>query len=252
MLEAKPGAPARARHTVVPVLAIVVTSFVGLYVTGSGDLPDGDGSTAVSWAIIVSLLAGAMLYRAQGNLTVNETTDLFMRGVGGLFPIVLLLLLAFVMGDTCQALGTSLYIAGVTDAVVSPWVLPAAIFLVSCVVSFSTGTSWGTWAIMFPIAIPMMELSGLHPVSPSAPCSEAPSSAITARRSRTPPSLLDGGGDGPHRPRAHPASLRSVGRRSEPVVVRDPGRDSGSSGLSPARFTPRPESADGPVPAAPR
>jgi Na+/H+ antiporter NhaC len=93
----------------------------------------------------------------------SEITDLLMRGVGGLSPIVILLLLAFVIGDTCRDLGTGLYIARVAQSGLPPSVVPAVLFLVSCVISFSTGTSWGTWAIMFPIAVPMIALIGLHP-----------------------------------------------------------------------------------------
>jgi len=162
MLEAKPGVPARARNMVVPVLVILVTVFAGLYVTGGGAVMNGDGSTAVFWAIVVSLLVAAIGYRAQKILTVNELTDLFMRGVGGLFPIVLLLMLAFVIGDTCQTIGTGLYIARLADAGAPAFVLPAVLFLVSAVMSFATGPSWGTWAIMFPIAVPMITLSGLN------------------------------------------------------------------------------------------
>lgn len=163
MIDAKDGVPALARNMVVPVLVIVVTVFVGLYITGEGSVIAGDGSTAVFWAIIASLLVAGIGYRVQKILTLNELTDLFMRGVGGLFPIVLLLMLAFVIGDTCAELGTGAYIAQVANAGLPPFVLPAMIFVVSAVMSFSTGTSWGTWAIMFPIAIPMIALSGLHP-----------------------------------------------------------------------------------------
>ncbi len=163
MIDAKDGVPALARNMVVPVIVIVVTVFVGLYITGEGSVIAGDGSTAVFWAIIASLLVAGIGYRVQKILTLNELTDLFMRGVGGLFPIVLLLMLAFVIGDTCAELGTGAYIAQVANAGLPPFVLPAMIFVVSAVMSFSTGTSWGTWAIMFPIAIPMIALSGLHP-----------------------------------------------------------------------------------------
>ena len=163
MIDAKQGLPALARNMVVPVLVIVVTVFVGLYITGNGSVISGDGSTAVFWAIIASLLVAGIGYRVQKILTVSELTDLFMRGVGGLFPIVLLLMLAFVIGDTCAELGTGVYIAQVANAGLPAFVLPAMIFVVSAVMSFSTGTSWGTWAIMFPIAIPMITLSGLHP-----------------------------------------------------------------------------------------
>ena len=163
MLEAKPGVPLRALNMVVPIATIVVTVLGVLFITGDGSVMSGDGTTSVFWGVGVSLAVAALVYRGQGILKVTELTDLFMRGVGGLIPIVILLLLAFVIGDTCRGLGTGLYIAQAAQSGLSPGVIPAALFLVSCAISFSTGTSWGTWAIMFPIAVPMIHLIGLHP-----------------------------------------------------------------------------------------
>lgn len=163
MLEAKKGVMPRAINMLLPVGAILVTVFSVLFITGDGDLMQGDGSASVFWAIVMSLLVAAIAYRLQGILTIGELTDLFMRGVGGLFPIVVLLILAFVIGDTCQALGTGLYIAQAAKGGIPPSLLPAVLFVISCVIAFATGTSWGTWAIMFPIALPMVELIGLHP-----------------------------------------------------------------------------------------
>ena len=163
MLETKVGVTPRASHMVVPVLAIVLTVLIVLFATGDGNPMRGDGTTSVFWAVIVSILTAAALYLARGVLALSELTECFMKGVGGLIPIVILLMLAFVLGDTCQQMGTGPYIAGAAEAGLPASVLPAALFLVSCLISFATGTSWGTWAIMFPIAIPMIELSGLHP-----------------------------------------------------------------------------------------
>ncbi len=106
---------------------------------------------------------GAVSYWAQGILSLQEITDAFMRGVGGLIPIVVLLLLAFVIGDTCRSLGTGTYVAQIARANLLPGLIPAGLFVVSAFTSFATGTSWGTWAIMMPIGVPMVELIGLHP-----------------------------------------------------------------------------------------
>ncbi len=163
MLEVKEGVRPKAVNMLVPVATLVATTLTVLTITGNGDPMSGDGTTSVFWGVIASLVVGAALYLRQGILGVGEITDLFMKGVGGLIPIVILLLLAFVIGDTCRDLGTGLYIARAARAGLSPSLVPAALFLVSCVISFSTGTSWGTWAIMFPIAVPMIGLIGLHP-----------------------------------------------------------------------------------------
>ncbi len=163
MLESKPGVPARAANMVIPVVTIIVTVLTALFVTGDGNIMNGDGATSVFWAVTVGLTAAAVGYRAQGIMTLSEITDMFMKGVGGLVPIVILLVLAFVIGDTTRALGTGDYVAQAAEAGLSPVVIPAALFALSAVTSFSTGTSWGTWAIMMPIAIPMIGIIGLHP-----------------------------------------------------------------------------------------
>ena len=161
-LDSKPGIPKRPINMVLPVLTIVATVLVALFVTGDGNLMNGDGSTSVFWAVASGLAMGALAYRVQGIMSLNEITDMFMKGVGGLMPIVILLLLAFVIGDTCRMLGTGEYVARAAQAGLAPGLIPATLFLVSAVTSFSTGTSWGTWAIMMPIALPMVGLMDLH------------------------------------------------------------------------------------------
>jgi Na+/H+ antiporter NhaC len=69
---------------------------------------------------------------------------------------------AFALGATCLELGTGRYAAGLAEDILSPAVVPAVLFLLSGFIAFSTGTSWGTFAIMSPIAVPLAELLGLH------------------------------------------------------------------------------------------
>ncbi|MAG72517.1 MAG: sodium:solute symporter [Acidobacteria bacterium] len=161
MLEPKPDVPARAINMILPVLAIIVSVLIALIMTGDGNMMNGDGSLSVFWAVAVALLLAGVSYGAQRIMTLGEVTDMFMRGVGGMVPIMVLLMLAFVMGDTCRALGTGPFVAGAAEAGVPRGVIPAALFLVGAATSFSTGTSWGTWAIMFPVAMPMVEVIGL-------------------------------------------------------------------------------------------
>ena len=162
MLEPKSGVPLRSINMVLPVVTIVVTVLAALYITGHGNVMNGDGATSAFWAIACGLTVGALIYRAQGILTLTEITDLFMKGVGGMIPIVLLLLFAYVIGDTCRAIGTGDYVARAVEGGIPAAVIPAAVFVVSAITSFSTGTSWGTWAIMMPIALPMVDIIGLH------------------------------------------------------------------------------------------
>ena len=82
-----------------------------------------------------------------------------------MIPVVTLLVLAFALGNIIRELGTGVYIAGIISNVVNIKIATVGLFIISCVMAFSTGTSWGTFAVMVPIAIPMgMELNGDIPM----------------------------------------------------------------------------------------
>jgi tetracycline resistance efflux pump len=163
MMQEKEGVPLRPLNMLIPVVVMVISMPIVLFITGGGNLMDGSGSVAVLWAVILGLLAGAVAYLIQGILNIKEITDIFMKGVGGLIPVAALMMLAFAIGDTCEALGTGPFVAQAAEASLPPGVIPAILFVISCFIAFSTGTSWGTFAIMVPIAVPMIRIIGLHP-----------------------------------------------------------------------------------------
>jgi len=163
MMEAKKGVKPRALNMVLPVAAMVVMMPIVLLITGHGNLKEGSGSTSVLWSVIISLFVGAVAYRTQRLMTTKEITDIFMKGVSGLIPLASLMILAFAIGDTCDALGTGSFVAQAAKSTLPQSIIPALIFILSCFIAFSTGTSWGTFAIMIPIAVPMINLIGLHP-----------------------------------------------------------------------------------------
>jgi Na+/H+ antiporter NhaC len=163
MTPQKEGVTPRAINMVLPIVAMLITVPIVLWVTGDGDLMAGTGSKAVLWGVIVGLLVGAALYKAQGIFTVAESTELVIKGIQGLVPLVIVLSLAFTIGATTRALGTGVFVAQAAQATLPTAVVPAIVFLLGCFIAFSTGTSWGTFAIMIPIVIPMIELLGLHP-----------------------------------------------------------------------------------------
>lgn len=160
---AKEGVTPRAWNMVAPILTMVAMVPVVLYLTGAGDLREGSGSTAVLWGVITGLLLAGVMYRAQGIMRTKELTESVLEGIRGLIPLVITLLLAFAIGATTTALGTGEYLAQAAQAAIHPGFVPALVFLLACFMAFSTGTSWGTFAIMIPIVIPMVETLGLHP-----------------------------------------------------------------------------------------
>jgi Na+/H+ antiporter NhaC len=163
MAPAMDGVPKRAVNMLLPIVVMVTTVPVVLWLTGAGNIMEGSGSRAVLWGVIVGLMTGAVLYKSQGIMTIAELSDNIIKGIQGLIPLVIVLSLAFAIGATTRALGTGVFVAQAAQATVHPGFVPAIVFLLACFIAFSTGTSWGTFAIMIPIVIPMVELIGLHP-----------------------------------------------------------------------------------------
>jgi len=74
--------------------------------------------------------------------------------------LVIILALAFGIGETCRTLGTGVYTASLLSRGLPPFFVPALLFLTACFISFATGTSWGTFAILIPIGVPLVSAIG--------------------------------------------------------------------------------------------
>jgi Na+/H+ antiporter NhaC len=119
---------------------------------------NGSGSSSVLYSVLASIFVAMVLYRAQGIMKTKEMVDLVLKGISELMPLALLMMLAFAISDACNQLGTGQFIANWSKDWLSPQFLPAIVFLISSFIAFSTGTSWGTFAIMLAISIPMAEI----------------------------------------------------------------------------------------------
>lgn len=168
----KEGIAPRSRNMILPILVMVVMMPLILAFTGWQSMLEthsnapfftrlfyaigqGSGSTAVLAAVLTALLFSMILYRAQGIFKTGEMMDLILKGVAGLVPLALLMMLAFAIGNVCKLLGAGSFVAEIASGVIAPGLVPLIIFLAACFIAFSTGTSWGTFAIMIPIAVPL-------------------------------------------------------------------------------------------------
>ncbi len=169
-----PNIPHRARNMVVPIAIMVLMMPLMLTYTGweramtdmaeatflqkiSYAIGNGSGSTSVLVGVILALLIAMFYYRIQGIMKMNEMVDLTIKGISGLMPLALLMLFAFAIGSVCKQLGTGVYVASIASETLPSGIVPFLIFVLSCFIAFSTGTSWGTFAIMIPIAVPLAE-----------------------------------------------------------------------------------------------
>ncbi len=146
--------PPRAWNMVAPLAVMVLFMPLGLWVTGDGKMMSGSGTTSVLWAVMAGLAAAWLMLLAQKAYSVDELTKIALKGAGGLVPLALIMLLAIALGAMTRELGTGVYVASVTSGVLPPYLFLPLVFLVASVIAFATGTSWGTFAIMLPIAVP--------------------------------------------------------------------------------------------------
>lgn len=171
-VETKTGVTPKSKNMIMPVLVMVILMPVMLSYTGWGaamaERPDtsffskaffaitkGDGSTSVLVAVLASILYTMISYRAQRIMGIKEMIDLVLKGIAGMVPLALLMMMAFAIGTVCKQMETGQFVADITQDYLSPSLVPALVFVISCFIAFSTGTSWGTFAIMIAIAVPM-------------------------------------------------------------------------------------------------
>ena len=114
-----------------------------------------DAAASLIYGSFISLLSGIILYRARKSVTVTDSMAAMVVGMKSMFVAVCLLIMAWTIGGVCEALGTGAYLGSLIGSSIPGSVIPVLIFLFSCFTAFSTGASWGTFAIMMPIAIPL-------------------------------------------------------------------------------------------------
>ena len=108
--------------------------------------------TMEAFTLVVILMSISMMI--QG-IPFKEVMDTLTNGIKGALPAVILLALAYSVNGLSKTMGTANFIISATQGLLTPHLLPAVIFIISAVMAFATGSSWGTFAICMPIALPM-------------------------------------------------------------------------------------------------
>lgn len=173
-LDTKEGIMPRGLNMLLPIGAMVITMPIALFITGGGHIGNlftpgylfevfskASGSNSVLWAVITGIIVAAGLYLYQGILNMHEIIDLIFKGVGGLIPLAALMMLAFALGDLSHHMGTGHFVALIAKENIPRALLPMVAFIVSAVIGFATGTSWGTFAIMIPIGVALASETGI-------------------------------------------------------------------------------------------
>lgn len=119
------------------------------------------GSAKVLESFMAAVFYQAAVLLAQRAFNIREMMQTAVKGIKSVMWAVLILALAYCINSISKTLGTSAYVIGLVESWITPSSLFVLTFIVSAFMSFFTGTSWGVYAIMTPIVMPLaFELSG--------------------------------------------------------------------------------------------
>ena len=161
------GKPQRAFNAYIPVLVMVLGVVVGLYVTGlegSAELAEptlkdiignANSYTALMWASLTSMMTAAILSLSQRILNLEEVVNAWFHGVSSMLMAMIILILAWSLGEVTDTLQTAQFLTGVLGDSLPTFVLPALVFILAALTAFATGSSWGAMGILFPLAMPL-------------------------------------------------------------------------------------------------
>ncbi|MEM7449372.1 MAG: Na+/H+ antiporter NhaC family protein [Myxococcota bacterium] len=153
----------RVSLALAPVMVVMLTAAVSMYVTGlesAGQeaslreiLGQANSYSSLLWAALLG--SGTSIIFALRVLSFRATMDAWLSGVRSMTLACVILVLAWSLGAVCRELHTAYYLVESLSGIVSVKLLPALVFVIGAGVSFATGTSWGTMAILFPVVVPM-------------------------------------------------------------------------------------------------
>lgn len=156
-------APSHPSFMLVPLITLVGSMLGFMLMTGNGRLVGGSGSQSVLYATTLACLVAYCMMLLSKRFTHQKLVDIGFKGMSELLPLVTIVLLSLALGSSLKLLGTGTFIASIVNDSLPLVLIPALLFLAGALISFTTGTSWGTFAILIPIGMPMVELLGLPP-----------------------------------------------------------------------------------------
>ena len=150
---------------VLPVLVLVgccVGSMVYVgYQNGGTDLITAFANTSAFDALplgsLVALIFTMIFFMVRRAMSFTELMDCLPNGFKQMVPAILILCLAWTIGDVTKGLGAPEFVAGIVKNLSGSLyaLLPAVVFIIAAFLGFATGTSWGTFSILLPIVIPV-------------------------------------------------------------------------------------------------
>ncbi len=160
-----PSAKGKVIDLVLPVVVLIISCVLSLlYVGGfwsgnasiTGAFGDTDATVGLPMGGIIALVITIIYYAIRGTVSFKESMERIPAGFNAMVPAILILLFATSLKNiTNDVLGIGVFVDNAMTAAAPGLAnfLPAVIFLVACVLAFSTGTSWGTFGILIPIVV---------------------------------------------------------------------------------------------------
>lgn len=172
---AEESIPKRWQNAFIPIAVVITTVSAGLVYTGYRSLAGSGSSLAglgtlrrisliignadsfavLMWASFFGSITAIILAISQHLLSLQQALEAWVRGIRSMVMAAIILTCAWAIGTICQELFTADYVIHLTRTFLSPHWLPLVTFVTAAIVAFATGTSWGTMAILMPIAIPL-------------------------------------------------------------------------------------------------
>ncbi|MFA8433696.1 MAG: Na+/H+ antiporter NhaC family protein [Marinifilaceae bacterium] len=164
--------PTRWYNAAIPVLIVILGTFAGLIYTGwnaetwhndaipfstklSQIIGASDSYLALLWSSLSAVLVAVALTLSQRLLDLKHTVESLISGFKTMLTAILILVLAWALADITKDMHTADFISrGLIATEVSPYLLPTFTFILSALIAFSTGSSWGTMAILYPLILP--------------------------------------------------------------------------------------------------
>ena len=170
------GIAHRWYNAVIPIAAVLIATLGGVFWLGHlptldpGTSPVGevfswqawqsafsnaDAALVLFWSSVLGSAVAMGLSLAQRLLSVGEAVKSWLQTVPSMWLAVAVLLLAWSIRTVCDDLGTSIYLVGLLEGLITLTMIPLITFLLAAMVAFATGTSWGAMGILIPTMIPV-------------------------------------------------------------------------------------------------
>ena len=150
---------------VIPVIILIICCVAGLLIVGfqggGHDILTAFANTSAGPALalggLVALIIDMVYFMIRRSMSFTELMDCLPEGFKQMVPAILILCLAWTIGDITTSLGAPEFVAGIVSNLSGSMysLLPAVVFLIAAFLGFATGTSWGTFTILLPIVIPV-------------------------------------------------------------------------------------------------